>query len=337
MRGVIAAVAVVVLLGGCKPSTIAEAERKGDVAWLDQNGTPDAVTALGRLADTKPQAITALEARSTWDVQAFRAAWDSVLRGTPWGSKMLRDGFADPKRADLAASAVDKHDPRLIVFVPDLEAALDRLSASMQNFNVSSALSAIGPAAHEAIVRRLADASTRGAMCRGIAAQDASADARKVLLQAPVASRDADGCVDAVVHIAAADEATLDWLGDHGEPGLLGAAGKGETLPCPKLHVVWTRVLASRAADEYSALTVPLGYAIKRCAADMDGVIADSIVHLPATHTFVVQAIDPFDGYGKSLRATCAALPRVASDGRDSAVIRERATDALYHGCKAPG
>jgi hypothetical protein len=337
MRGVIAPVAVVVLLGGCKPSTIAEAERKGDVAWLDQNGTPDAVAALGRLADTKPAAITALEVRSTWDVQAFRTAWDGELRGAPWGHKMLRDGFADPKRADLAASAVDRHNPRLVVFVPDLEAALDRLSATIQNFNVSSAIAAIGPAAHEAIVRRLADASTRGAMCRGIAAQDASADARKALLQVPVSSRDADGCVDAVVHIAAEDEATLDWLGDHGEPGMLGAAGKLETLPCPKLHVVWTRVLASRTAGEYSALTVPLGYAIKRCTADMDGVIADSIVHRPATHGFVVQAIDPFDGYGKGLRATCAALPRVASDGRDSAVVRERATDALYHACKAPG
>jgi hypothetical protein len=337
MRGVSVIAAVVVVLAACKPSTIAEAERKGDVAWLDQNGTPDAVAALGRLADTKPKAVTALESRSTWDVQAFRAAWDGVLRGVPWGSKMLRDGLADPKRADLAASAVDKHDARLIVFVPDLEAALDRLSASMQNYNVSSALSAIGPAANMAISRRLADASTRGAMCRGIASPDASTDARKALLQVPVSSRDAVGCVDAVVHIAAEDEATLDWLGDHGEPGLLGAAGKTETMPCPKLHVVWTRALASRAAAEYSALTVPLGYAIKRCAADMDGVIADSIVHLPATHAFVILAIDPFEGYGKALRATCAALPRVAGDGRDSAVVRERATDALYHGCKAPG
>jgi hypothetical protein len=69
----------------------------------------------------------------------------------------------------------------------------------------------------------------------------------------------------------------------------------------------------------------------------MDGVIADSIVHRPATHTFVVEAIDPFDGYGNALRATCAALPRVANDGRDSAVVRERATDALDHACKAPG
>lgn len=337
MRAVVASFAGLLLLGGCKPSTIAEAERKGDVAWLDQNGTPDAVAALGRVADTKPAAVTALQARSTWDVNAFRAAWAGVLRGVPWGPKMLRDGFADPKRADLAASAVDKHDARLGVFVPDLEAALDRLSASMQNYNVSSALAAVGAAAHDAIVRRLADASTRGAMCRGIAAQDASADARKALLQAPVSSRDADGCVDAVVHIAADDEPTLDWLGDHGEPGLLGAAGKLETLPCPKLHVVWTRALASRAADEYSALTVPLGYAIKRCTSDMDGVIADSIVHLPATHAFVIEAIDPFEGYGKGLRATCAALPLVAGSGRDTAVIRERATDALDHGCKAPG
>jgi hypothetical protein len=68
----------------------------------------------------------------------------------------------------------------------------------------------------------------------------------------------------------------------------------------------------------------------------MDGVVADAIVHLPATHGFVVEAIDPFEGYGRALKATCAALPAVAG-GRDTAVVKERANDALNHACKAPG
>jgi hypothetical protein len=206
----------------------------------------------------------------------------------------------------------------------------------LQNFNLASTLASIGPPAHEAIVRRLADASTRGSMCRGIASKDADADARRTLLAAPLASRDADPCVDGVVHIAADDEATLAWLADQGEPGLLVAASKSETIPCPKLHVLWARVLSTRAPDVYSALTVPLGYAVRRCTADMDGVLADAIVHLPATHSVVVSAIDPFTGYGSALKATCAALPAVAG-GRDAPIVRERANDALNHACKAPG
>jgi hypothetical protein len=86
----------------------------------------------------------------------------------------------------------------------------------------------------------------------------------------------------------------------------------------------------------HSALTVPLGYAVKRCAPEMDGVLADAIVHLPDTRGVVVTAIDPFDRYGGALHATCAALPMVAG-GHDSPIVKERANDALMHACKAPG
>lgn len=323
-------------LAGCGPGSVAEAERSGNVAWLDQNGTPDAVAALGRLADTRPAARAALETRSAFDVNAFRASWAGIVRGADWSTTMLRAGLADPKRADLAASAVDKHDARLVPFTADLEQAVGRLSATMQNFNVSSALAAIGPPAHDAVMRRLADAATRGAMCRGISSKDASADARGALLEAPLAARDAESCVGAVVSIAAEDDATLTWLAEKGEPGLLGAAGKEERLPCARLHVVWTKALVARPPDAYSALTVPLGYAVKRCTAEMDGVLADAIAHWPATHPVVVQAIDPFEGYGAGLRATCAALPMIAGS-RDSALVKERARDALNHACKVPG
>jgi hypothetical protein len=330
-------IVVALLAPGCTPTTIEEAERKGDAAWLDQNGTPDAVAALGRMADKNPKAVAALVARSSYDMTAFRAAWDGVVRGVAWGAQMLREGLADPKRADLAASAVDRHDVRLVPFIGDLEQALVRLSATLQNFNVSSALAAIGAPAHDVVVRRLGDASTRGAMCRGIASRDANADARRALMDAPESGRDSPSCVDAVVSIAADDDVTLGWLAEKAEPGLLGAAGKEERLPCARLHVAWTKALAARPAEIYSALTVPLGYAVKRCTPEMDGVVADAIVHLPATHAFVVEAIDPFTGYGNALRATCAALPSIAGGGRDNAVVRERARDALNHACKAPG
>jgi hypothetical protein len=322
-------------LPACRPSTIAEAEAKRDIRWLDENGTPDAIAAIGRLADTDAKAVAALEARSSYDVQAFVVAWAGVVRGSPWATTTLRKGLADPKRADLAASAMGTGDPRLVTFLGDLEAALTRLSASPLNLNVSSVLASVGPAAHDTLVRRLVDASTRGAMCRGIASRRADTDARRVLLTVPETSRDAPSCVDAVVRVAADDDGALAWLALKGEPGLLGAAGNTAAVPCPRLHVAWTNALASRPAETYSALTVPLGYAVKRCPAEMDGVLADAIVHLPATRAIVVEAIDPFGAYDGALRATCAALPAVVAGGRDSAIVRERASDALNHACKS--
>jgi hypothetical protein len=319
-------------VSACRPTTIAEAEHREDIAWLDQNGTPDAVAALGRLADKNPQAMAALGARSSFDMQAFRAAWFGALRGAPWASAMLRAGLGDPKRADSAASAMDRHDPRLAMFLGELEGALVRLSATTQNLNVSSAMASIGATAHDAIERRLADASTRPAMCRGLASRDADGDAHRVLLAVPETARDAPACVDAVVRITVDDDAVLGWLAERGEPGILGTAGKQDVLPCARLHVAWSKALASRPKETYSALTVPLGYAVKRCPAEMDGVLADAIVHLPATRGVVVDAIDPFDRYGGSLHATCAALPMVAG-GRDSPFVRERANDALMHAC----
>jgi hypothetical protein len=81
---------------------------------------------------------------------------------------------------------------------------------------------------------------------------------------------------------------------------------------------------------------VPLAYATKRCPAEMDGVLADAIIRMPPAREIVVRAIDPFETYGDGLRATCAALPTLAGS-RESALVRERASDALGHACKPPG
>ena len=315
---------------------MAEAEARGDVSWLQKNDTPDSVLSLGRLADKNPSAIEALTLRSSFDVQAFRAAWSGVVRGAPWAETFLHQALADPKRADRAASAMGKHDPRLSPFLADLEGALVRLSASAQNVNVSSTLASIGPPARAAVERRLVDASTRGAMCNGIASGAADNDARSALIAVPERARDSPACVEAAVRAAADDEAALAWLAERAEPGILGAAGKGSVLSCARLHVAWVKAFAKRPASVYPALTVPLGYAVTRCAPEIDGVLADAIVHVPAAHAVVVQAIDPFTSYGEGLRATCAALPLIAT-GQDTGVVRERASDALLHACRPPG
>lgn len=326
---------VLLLSGGCKPASVAEAEAKGNVAWLDQNGSTEAVAALGRLADADPKALAALQARAEFEMQPYKAAWAAVVRGAPWGTAFLRTGLTNPKRADVAASAMQRHDSHLVAFLPDLEAALVRLSASPDNVNLAATLASIGAPAREPLEHRLADASTRGPMCKGISA-GADLDTRKVLIQVPETSRDDPACVDAVVRASVDDEAALDWMAEKGEPGILGVAGKGSVLPCPRLHVAWAKALAARPPDAYKALTVPLAYATKRCPADLDGVLADTIQRVPAAHEVVLRAIDPFESYGDGLRATCAALPSVAA-GKDSALLKERASDALSHACKPPG
>jgi hypothetical protein len=327
------------LLGqnACRPKTIAEAEAQGDVRWLDEHGTPDAIAAIGRIADTQPAAIAALDARSSFDVQSFVVAWEAVGRGARWGSTLIRSGLADPKRADVAASALPRRDARVLPFLGDLEAALVRLAATNQNLNVAGTLASVGPTAHDAIARRMADASTRGAMCRGIGSAQADPDARAVLMTAPQAARDSPSCVDAVVRVASGDDRALSWLAEQGEPGLLGAAGKSDALSCARLHVAWTRATASRSAEDHQALVVPLSYAIKRCPGEMDGVLADALAHHPVARATVVLAIDPFGSYGDALPATCAALAAVASGVRDGPVVRERASDTLSHACKPPG
>jgi hypothetical protein len=323
-------------IAGCQPASVAEAEGRGDVTWLLRSTSPGAVEALGRLADQNVRAAEALKLRSSYDPAAFHAAWDAVVRGVPWGATMLHEGLADPKRADSAAAGMAKHDPRLQPLLDDLEGALVRLSASPRNVNVSTVLASVGPPAHAAVERRLVDAATRASMCTGIGTPQADDDARKALLDVPEAARDAATCVDAVVNLARDSEAVLGWVGERAEPGLLGAAGKSSAVPCARLHIAWVKAFAARPASDYPTLTVPLGYAVTRCAAQMDGILASALVHMPAAHGVIVEAIDPFSNYGDGLRATCAALPGVLIS-RDTAVVRERASDALSHACKAPG
>jgi hypothetical protein len=317
----------------CKPTTVAEAEAKGDVAWLDTEGSPSAIEAIGRVADKSPEAAAVLAGRAKYDVTAYIAAWGGVKRGAKWASDLLHAGLQDPGRAEEAASAVDGRDPLIEPFVPDVEASMSRLGATGATSTLAAVLAAAGPPAHDAVVRRLADKVTRGAMCGGIAVGTGSTDARAVLRGAPATSRDDQACVGAVTTLAATDDVTMRWLAQVAEPGLLGAASKLPTLDCPRLQRVWTDALAVRGPSQAGALVVALSSAAKRCPAVMDGVLADAIKTKPDALPAVVGAIDPFSPDDMSLRATCTALPFVAQT-RASPIVKERAADAIAHGCK---
>jgi len=133
--------------------------------------------------------------------------------------------------------------------------------------------------------------------------------------------------------VAVADDVALEWLAKTAEPGLLSAAGRSEEFPCARVKILWTTALAARAPEE-GGLTVPLTNAVRRCARELDATLADALAHAPATHPLVVAAVDPYGSEIADLKATCGALRSVAN-GRDSSIVRQRADDAVSHGCRS--
>ncbi len=319
-------------LVGCAPKNASEAEAKKDVTWLANSGSPEAVAALGRLADSEPKALSALEARAAVDVNVYIAAWQAVLRDQAWGDKVLRAGLTDPTRAEMAASSLPRRDPHVAPFVNELEGGVVRLAAGKRGSVVAGVLASIGPAAHDAVQRRLLDAKTRSAMCDGISLPEASADARATILKLPPETRDQLSCVDLVLNMAAKEEPSHDWLAKSGEPGLLGAAARG-TMLCTRLATLWKKALVERPAAEQGALVVPLKLAIGRCAPELDPVLADVLATVPGARACVVSAIEPYGAELADMKTTCTTLKQRFM-GAESARVRGRAADALANGCR---
>ena len=328
----VGALSAVLALAGCKARTTDDAEAKHDVAWLAEESSPQAVAALGRLADSDPKAVTALEKRSSIDVNAYIAAWEAVTRKAAWGTEFLRKALSDPTRSDTAATALPRRDPRLIPFVPDLEGSVVRLSAGHRGTVVAGVLASIGPTAHANVERRLLDPKTRGAMCDGIALPEASGDAKSLVLAVPADGRDHASCVDVVLVMASTENVVLEWLALSAEPGLLTATAKS-TLACPRLGLIWQKALVERPPETHSALTVPLQLSLRRCAVALDPIVADLLEKAPRSRGCIMQAIDPYSGELTDLKTTCNTLRGGWVNG-ETGRIRERAAEALSHGCR---
>ena len=320
------------LVVGCAPKDVGEAEAKKDVGWLATTATSDAVAALGRLADADPKALAALEGRAATDVNVYIAAWQAVVRGQPWGEKIMRQGLADPLRADLAASAMPRKEARVAPFVNDLEGAVVRLAAGKRGSVIAGVLASIGAPAHAAVERRLVDPKTRSAMCDGIGLPEASADARGLVLKVGPEARDQASCVGVVLGLATREDPVLDWLSKSAEPGLFAAAARSE-MPCPRLTAAWKKALVERPANEQAALIVPLKLSLGRCATALDPVLAETMGTVPGARGTIVQALDPFSAELSDLKATCATLKQRWMSA-ESPRVRERADDALANGCR---
>lgn len=323
---------VISALAACAPKDVGEAEAKKDVAWLSTAGTSDATAALGRLADADPKAQAALKARAATDVNAYIAAWQAVVRGQRWGEDLLRAGFADPQQAELAASALPRKDPKLVPYATDLEGAVVRLAAGRRGSVVAGVLASIGAEAHGHVQRRLMDPKTRSAMCDGIGLPEASADAKKLVLQVPAEARDQPACVNAVLGMATKEDVTLDWMARSAEPGLFGAAARGD-MPCPRLVAAWKSALVERPSTDQTALVVPLKLALGRCSRELDAVLAETLASTPGARATIVSAIEPFGSELADLTLTCATFGKPWMNA-ESPRVRERAADALAGGCR---
>ncbi|MEO6575289.1 MAG: hypothetical protein ABIP89_15695, partial [Polyangiaceae bacterium] len=110
--------------------------------------------------------------------------------------------------------------------------------------------------------------------------------------------------------------------------------GKSASMPCPRLKILWQQAIASRQPSTYSALAVPLGHAVTRCATALDPLLADTIQKNPTAHALVVGGIDPYGAEMGDLKATCASLPIVLR-GKAPGRTKDRAADAIAHGCRA--
>lgn len=330
-RGLFWASALLVALAACGPKSVAEAEAKKNVPWLAKQGTADAVAALGRLADTRPDALAALEARGN-DQQVYFAAWTATERGAEWGPPLLKAALTDPPRADLAVSALPRGDARLVTFLPELEAAVQRLSPSARAGTMAAVIASVGPAARLTVERRLADPTTRGAMCDGLRTEAATADAKSALLAVSPALRDHASCVAAVVQMAKVHDNVLSWLATSGEAGLVSATTNGD-LVCARVAILFQEALEKRTRETLGALAVPLAAAMKRCPRLMDEVTSDALERVPTSRACVLSAIDPYSAGLAEMPKTCAAL-RGGFLRAESPLHREKAEDALARGCR---
>ena len=332
-------VALFVLTVSCTPTSVSEAEKKHDVPWLVQHASPEAMGALGRLADDDQPARDALEKLGNdtaasggkaldggaTALDVYLAAWAAVERNEEWGKAMIKRGLGERERMNAAASAIKRGSAPLAGFLPDLDAAL----RNGCDVRCGSALaSGAGEEVTKLVTNRLLDGRTREAMCDGIGSQESSKDARAVFMGVPAASRDAMGCPGAAARMAAHDDEALAWLAKAAEPGLLRATGT-DVMPCDRLVKLWTTALVSRDHTFYGALAIPLGSGVKHCPKAIDGLLAATLASDADSATLAVAAIDPFDATGLAqLPLSCGALPNVARTSA-SAPIKARALDAL--------
>ena len=304
------------MLLGCTPTSVGDAEKKKNVDWLENNGSPEAIAALGRLADDDKAAQEALATLSKATASTLRtdaggsgldvdlAIWGGVERNASWATEMTKTLLGDATRMDEMGSAMKRGSPQLGAFVGDLDAALARGCG----ISCGAALASIdSPAATTAVTKRLEDTRTRDPVCFGAGTAEASKGARDVFMKEPATARDGAQCGPAAVAMATRDDAALAWLAQTAEPGLLRGVS---TMPCARVVALWTKVLVSRDHATYGALTRSLEDSVNKCPKELDATFAGALGTDVDSQTLVLTSLRAANA--ADLKMTCAAAPRAA-------------------------
>jgi hypothetical protein len=312
------------MLLGCTPTNVADAEKKKNVGWLETNGSPEAIAALGRLADDDKAAQDALAniSKGTESSQVHTdgggsaldvnlAVWGGVERNASWATAMTKTLLADKARMDEMASAIKRGAPALKAFVPDLDAAL----SNGCGISCGAALASVDdPAATTAITKRIEDSKTRDPVCFGIGTAEATKAARDVFMKEPMTARDAIQCGGAAVAMATRDDGALAWLAQTAEPGLLRGV---HTMPCARQVPLWTKVFTSRDHATFGALIGSLEDSVQKCPKELDATLAGALGTDVDTQTLVLASLGSSNV--RELKMTCAAAP--AASQRVTAIL----------------
>jgi len=304
------------MLLGCTPTSVGDAEKKKNVAWLEGNASPEAIAALGRLADGDKAAQDALANASKATASNAKmdggaggldvdlAIWGGVERNASWATDMTKTLLADKFRMDEMASAMKRGAPQLKTFVPDLDAAL----SNGCGISCGAAIASIDdPAATTAITKRLEDGKTRDSICFGIGTAEATKAARDVFMKEPATARDAVQCGGAAVAMATRDDAALAWLAQTAEPGLLRGV---HTMPCARQVPLWSKVLTSRDHGTFGALVGALEDSVQQCPKELDATLAGALGTDVDSQTLVLASLGSSNA--RELKMTCAAAPAAA-------------------------
>lgn len=293
-------------LEACAPATVAEAEARHDVGWLDAHPNREAMEALGRLADHDRAAADAL-ARRKGSIDVYHAAWLAHTRGAAWGDDVLRAALSSPVELPFAVAELPPRDPRLQGFADDLAKGI--VGAGREHGAAAvMLLASLGPSSHARIANLLARPETRETTCAGLASEHVTSDARMLLTTAPPEARAATACRRTLLDHAASDARVLAWLGTKGEAPLFTEAAS--SLECPKLATTWEHVFGS-SREDLVELEPSLAGSMARCATAMDPVIARALPSSRWARTAILHALAAEDAHAEQLVATCKQLPRL--------------------------
>lgn len=316
-------------LAACAPASVAEAEARKDVAWLEAHPSRESYEALGRLADHDSHAAAVLS-RRTGVRDVYHAAWQGHLRGAAWGDNVLRTALSSPTEEPLAVAELPPGNPHLDPFALDLERSVS-LAKGEDAVAAAALLASMGQDAHPELLRLVDNPATRDAACQGLRAETTSEESRLVLTTAGSDARLTPSCKKTLLAHAVVDAKVVAWLGASGESELVASASA--TLECPRVAQMWESAFSS-PRTELTALEPALTASTMRCPDTLDPLLSRTLPATPRMRAMILHSLDTETTRADQLGATCKQLPRLSHGAAVTQDVRSLAGTVYGTRCK---